>query len=55
MRVLVSVLTAPLGGSILLNVFKDELPSAKSSSSTWFCVGLGLYSVLLAATTWQSE
>lgn len=49
--VVVSVLTALLGGSILLNVFKEELPSARRSSFAWFLVGLVLYAALLAATT----
>ncbi len=48
--VVVSVLTALLGGSILLNVFKEELPSARRSSFAWFLVGLVLYAALLAAT-----
>ncbi len=34
--VVVSVLTALLGGSILLNVFKDELPSGRQTSFAWF-------------------
>ncbi|HEX8105061.1 MAG TPA: hypothetical protein VF533_20745 [Solirubrobacteraceae bacterium] len=49
--VLVSLLTAFLGGSILLNVFKEELPSNRGSSFLWFTIGLGLYSALLALTT----
>ena len=49
--VLVSVLTAFLGGSILLNVFKEELPTERRSSFPWFLAGLVGYSVLLAATT----
>lgn len=49
--VLVAVLTALLGGSILLNVFKEELPSASRSSFGWFLAGLTLYAGLLAAVT----
>ena len=49
--IVVSLLTALLGGSILLNVFKEELPSARRSSFGWFLVGLVLYGTLLAATT----
>ncbi len=49
--IVVSVLTAFLGGSILLNVFKEELPADRRSSFPWFLVGLVLYAGLLAATT----
>ncbi len=48
---LVALLTALLGGSVLLNVFKEEVPSNRSSSFAWFSIGLVLYSVLLAAIT----
>ncbi|GAA3744774.1 zinc transporter ZupT [Spinactinospora alkalitolerans] len=51
----VSLLTAFLGGSILLNVFKEELPSARRSSLAWFTVGLVLYGVLLAVITAVGE
>ena len=53
--VLVAVLTALLGGSILLNVFKQELPSTGRSSYGWFMVGLGLYAGLLTVITAVSE
>lgn len=43
--------TAFLGGSILLNVFKEELPAARRSSFPWFLAGLLLYGALLAVTT----
>lgn len=49
--VVVSLLTALLGGSILLNVFKEELPSGRESSFGWFVAGAALYAALLAATT----
>ena len=49
--VVVSVLTALLAGSILLNVFKEELPSAGRSSFAWFLAGVTLYATLLALTT----
>lgn len=49
--VVVTLLTALLGGSILLNVFKEELPADRRSSFGWFLVGLVLYAVLLTATT----
>ncbi len=44
---LVALLTALLGGSILLNVFKEEVPSNRQSSFPWFLVGLTLYAGLL--------
>ena len=49
--VLVAVLTALLGGSILLNVFKEELPSTGRSSYGWFMVGLTVYAGLLTLIT----
>lgn len=49
--VVVSLLTAALGGSILLNVFKEELPSDRGSSFTWFIIGVLLYAGLLALIT----
>ncbi|GAA1757260.1 hypothetical protein [Kocuria aegyptia] len=48
---LVSLLTALLGGSILLNVFKEEIPADRDSSFGWFCVGLVLYAGLLTIIT----
>ncbi|MGX5653791.1 hypothetical protein ACWKWC_03370 [Geodermatophilus nigrescens] len=51
----VALLTALLGGSILLNVFKEELPSTGRSSYPWFLVGLLLYGGLLALVTAISE
>lgn len=51
----VSVLTALLGGSILLNVFKEELPSQRDSRFSWFVFGLAAYAALLAAETALSE
>jgi hypothetical protein len=53
--VLVAVLTALLGGSILLNVFKEELPSTGRSSYGWFMVGLTVYAGLLTLITAVSE
>ena len=53
--IVVALLTAFLGGSILLNVFKEELPSDRGSSFAWFCAGLVLYSALLAVVTALSE
>lgn len=47
----VSLLTAFLAGSVLLNVFKEELPPARQSSLPWFLIGLGLYAALLITIT----
>ncbi len=52
---LVSLLTAFLGGSILLNVFKEEIPSNRGSSFGWFTTGLVGYAALLAITTYFAE
>lgn len=51
----VALLTALLGGSILLNVFKEELPSTGRSSYPWFLAGLVLYAGLLALVTAVGE
>lgn len=53
--VVVAILTALLGGSVLLNVFKEELPYERGSSFPWFLVGMVLYSVLLALITAAAE
>ncbi len=47
----VSLLTALLAGSVLLNVFKDEVPASHRSSFGWFVTGVGVYSAILAAVT----
>ncbi|MFC4371958.1 hypothetical protein [Citricoccus nitrophenolicus] len=49
--VLVALLTAFLGGSILLNVFKEEVPANRNSSFGWFTTGLVFYAILLTAVT----
>jgi hypothetical protein len=50
--VVVSLLTALLAGGILLNVFKEELPTGSDRSSfPWFLGGLLLYAALLTAVT----
>ena len=49
--VTVSVLTAFLAGSVLLNVFKEEIPSARRSSFRWFLTGLLGYAALLTTVT----
>lgn len=51
----VALLTALLSGSILLNVFKEEIPSARGASFRWFLIGLTLYAGLLAAVTALGE
>lgn len=51
----VAILTALLGGSILLNVFKEEIPSNRGSSFGWFLTGTGLYAGLLALITALGE
>jgi hypothetical protein len=48
---LVALLTALLAGSILLNVFKEEIPSGRRTSFPWFLAGLLLYAGLLALVT----
>lgn len=50
----VNLMTAVLGGAVLLNVFKEELGSSPDTSFAWFYVGLVAYSVLLAAVTYLS-
>lgn len=52
---LVNVITAFLGGAILLNVFVHELPPDRHSSFGWFVTGLAVYAVLLAAATVTSK
>ncbi|WP_197700276.1 hypothetical protein [Micromonospora echinaurantiaca] len=49
--VVMNLLTAILGGGILLNVFVDELAPERHSSFAWFTVGLASYSALLAIAT----
>jgi hypothetical protein len=44
-----------LGGSILLNVFKEEIPSGCRASFGWFLTGLILYAALLALVTLLGE
>jgi hypothetical protein len=53
--VVVAILTALLGGSVLLNVFREELPSDRGSSFPWFLAGMVLYSILLALITAAAE
>lgn len=53
--VVVAILTALLGGAVLLNVFREELPSERGSSFPWFLAGMVLYSILLAVLTAAAE
>ena len=53
--VFVSLLTAFLAGSILLNVFKEEIPSARTSHFGWFVTGLASYALLLGVVTATAE
>lgn len=47
----VAVLTALVAGTVLLTVFKEELPSARRSRFGWFLAGLVGYSALLIMLT----
>lgn len=49
--VTVSLVLAFLAGSVLLNVFKEEIPAARRSSLPWFFTGLGVYGALLFLVT----
>lgn len=49
--VLVALLTAFLGGSVLLNVFEEERPGVRDSSFGWFSTGLVFSSILLVLLT----
>jgi hypothetical protein len=49
--VVVSLLTAFLADSTLLNVFKEKIPSARRSSSGWSVVGAASYALLLGLVT----
>ena len=53
--VVVSMLTAFLAGSILLNVFKEEIPSTRRSHFGWFATGLATYALLLGLVTALGE
>lgn len=51
----VALLTAFIGDSTLLNVFKEEVPSNRCSSFRWFTTGLVLYAVLLVGITLREQ
>lgn len=41
------LLVALLAGSLLFNVFQEELPEPEHTSFVWFIAGVGVYSILL--------
>lgn len=45
-------MVAFLAGSVLLNVFREELPAAGLASYCWFTVGVLLISLILLLNTW---
>ncbi|MEJ7800460.1 MAG: hypothetical protein WKF60_08075 [Ilumatobacter sp.] len=51
----VSLLTAFLAGSVLLNVFNQELPDGRSSQFGWFLTGVAAYAIILSAVTAAAE
>jgi zinc transporter ZupT len=51
----VSLLTAFVAGSVLLNVFKEEIPSTRRSHFGWFVTGLATYALLLGLVTALAE
>ena len=51
----VSLLTALLGGFVLLNVFKEEIPEDRDSRFPWFLGGVVSYGALLAVVTAASS
>lgn len=51
----VTLMIAFLAGSVLLNVFKEEIPSGSRSSYKWFVTGIALYGVLMGLVTLLHE
>jgi low temperature requirement protein LtrA len=47
----VALMTAFVGGAVLLTTFTEELPPERGSSFPWFVVGVGAYAGLLVAVT----
>lgn len=47
----VAILTAFLGGAILMSVFQHELPKPRQSSFTWLAIGAAVGTVLLVVMT----
>ena len=50
----VAFMVAFLAGSILLNVFREELPKSNLASFRWFALGSVLIGVILLLQTWIS-
>lgn len=48
----VALMVAFLAGSVLLNVFREELPSVGTTSYWWFVFGALLIMVILLSQTW---
>ncbi len=48
----VALMTAFLAGSILLNVFREELPNSDLASFRWFVLGTGLIAGVSLLQTW---
>ena len=41
-----------LAGSILLNVFREELPNSNLASYRWFVLGVSLITFIMLLQTW---
>lgn len=54
-RLVISLLTAWVAGSVLLTVFKEELPAARRSRFRWFLVGMLGYALVLLTLALVSE
>ncbi|MDP1603925.1 MAG: hypothetical protein Q8M03_11745 [Legionella sp.] len=50
--VVAAFMVAFLAGSVLLNVFREELPVAKRMSYWWFITGVGVIMLLLLLQVW---
>ena len=48
---IVALLTAFVGGSILMNIFKEEIPDSTHSSFPWFSLGVGFGTAILFVIT----
>lgn len=51
----VTLMVAFVAGSVLLNVFTQEIPSQKRSHYGWFVTGIALYALLLLVVTMLHE
>ncbi len=47
-----ALMVAFLAGSVLLNVFREELPAARLTSYCWFAFGVALIALILLLKTW---